>query len=856
GCTGSGTFCPDLNDQSTCAADGNGCFFVSGSSACLSNQTCKGAGIGNTCTCDNTCAAAQAGGTYCVDGGHQASCANDGAGCHLSSNTVACPGIETCRGVAGGAGSCLCPAIGTTLGTGCTVQGATICAGNVVLTCTKDGLSSCLSWTNPSDCAPSGLVCGTKSSVAACQCPEHSGTTYIVDPNSGTDSQSGLFATGIDSPEECRFKTLGKGLSSATSGDSVVTKTDSGSANFAAETFPLAVGNGVTLTTNGTLLQPANNVIEYNGAGSAIVVGTGSLVEGYTILDNAGSGAAVTITGTNATVDTVDVTGAFATGVSVSGGGQALINKATIVGPTTGLSISTSAASAVTLSNSTVNAGATGISLANGTLATSLVTVSGGSGAGVAITAAGGAISTLNGTTLTVSGMSGAGISQSASGGTATLNYISGDLGGNGATGSVGGIVVSAGTATLGAVNVHDNTGPGITASTAGTAVALGATTVTNNSADGVSATTSATVTFNTGATITNNGGDGIIENTATLKLNGAAATPITVTGNTGDGIGLTNGGITASYLTLSSNGTGTTKHDGLKAAGIAAINVGVNSDAVVNIKSNGANGVDIAGTTSGSALDLEHATIQSNGADGILVDLNGGTGTPGATAKFILDTVTANTSSGIEVKRAPLIGSVIKATFDQMTITNNSGFGVTLTGVSGDVGASVTNSKITGNTNTGVNVAQVGGTTTETIQNDTITGNGTAVSPATAAGGVNFATSSTLNGFTGNIVAGNGSDQITVSNKPNLPATTWVFQSPGQTCDANRNQVYCYSASGVGIRVNATLGTTVNAADIDWVHSAPTAGTDYVATTLNTVETSIAGQPNSGPCAAVTTCP
>ncbi|HEX4405888.1 MAG TPA: hypothetical protein VH560_13720, partial [Polyangia bacterium] len=139
--------------------------------------------------------------------------------------------------------------------------------------------------------------------------------------------------------------------------------------------------------------------------------------------------------------------------------------------------------------------------------------------------------------------------------------------------------------------------------------------------------------------------------------------------------------------------------------------------------------------------------------------------------------------------------------------------------------------------------------TTTETIQNNTITGN---------AGGVTFSTSSTLNGFTGNTVAGNSGDQITVSARPNgaiLASTAWVFQSPGQTCDANRNQVYCYSGSGVGIRVNSVLATTVNAADLNWLHSAPTAGTDYVAGG-STVQTSISGQPNSGPCGAITTCP
>ena len=52
--------------------------------------------------------------------------------------------------------------------------------------------------------------------VAACQCAEHTGTDWFVDPSAGSDAAAGVFPTGNNSPSACRYKTLGKALSFAT----------------------------------------------------------------------------------------------------------------------------------------------------------------------------------------------------------------------------------------------------------------------------------------------------------------------------------------------------------------------------------------------------------------------------------------------------------------------------------------------------------------------------------------------------------------------------------------------------------------------------------------------------------------
>jgi Right handed beta helix region len=869
GCTGNGPFCTGTGTQSVCQVDVNNCPFsdAGGDAMCPANETCKGSTLGTTCTCDNTCTATQAGGgsgTYCLDLLHQSSCNNDAHGCHIASNTQACVGIQTCQG-ADGAGACQCQPLGVTAGTGCTTLADTVCQGNTVLTCINDTPSGCHYWAQPTDCTASSFVCGTKSGVAACQCADHAGTDYFADPVAGSDAQTGIFPTGIDSPAECRFGTLGKALSLATTaGDRVVATTAAPPHPFAGETFPLTVSAGVTLTTSDTVLTPGNYTIDFgSGAGaSAISLGNSSIVEGFTVASGGGNGAAsgISITGTGATVDTVVIEGAGPLGSGIKVTGSGLINAATVHGAVTGVSIST--ASAVTLQNSSIDTGGTGISLANGSLVASSVTVDGNGANGIVVS---GATASLTGTSLTVDDNAGTGIVQT--GGSATLTLKSGDIFNN----SVGGISLSAGAGTLATVNVHDNTGAGITQSGAASTITLGSggatttvhsntgtgvtisggtltvgtTSITGNGSDGVAASGIATLVSNTGASYTSNGGNGINATSSTLTFNGSAAAPISVSNNTGDGILMTGGGLSANYLTLGANGTGATKKSGLAISGVAAVNLGTATDAALSFTGNGLNGVTINGTTAGSAIDMRRAQITGNTGDGVSIDLNGGTGAGAATATLTTVTTSNNGGNGVEVLRAPL-GSATACTIDGLTATSNTGSGVYLRGNLGNIVATVKNSKLTSNTKFGVLVEQGAATTTqENLQSNDITLN--------TAGGIAFNTSSTLNGFSANTIHHNGGDQILVAARQNGLAA-WNFAS-ASACDANRNQVWCYAGAagsgfnpaGVGIRVTGLPTAPVAADFMSWAEAVPVANTDYITSGTLT---------KTGPCAAQTACP
>jgi hypothetical protein len=250
---------------------------------------------------------------------------------------------------------------------------------------------------------------------------------------------------------------------------------------------------------------------------------------------------------------------------------------------------------------------------------------------------------------------------------------------------------------------------------------------------------------------------------------------------------------------------------------------------------------VGSAGTTS---LAIASSNITGNTGDGIQVDLNSATG------NILSSTISGNTSHGIEVVRAPLIAGAVKLTMDGLTVSGNGGTGIWLRGNTGSIGASITNDKITGNTSTGLRIEQGLLTTTqETIQSNEISTNG--------GGGIQFNTASTLSSFVANLVHGNTGDQILVAARQ-TGNVAWNFRSPGATCDANRNQVYCYNTSGnpgTGIRLSAPLGSAgqVDARNMTWKAAAPSGGVDYVVITppaANALDATL-------PCAAgPATCP
>jgi hypothetical protein len=844
GCTAPGTFCSSTGTQSLCQQDSDHCFFVdaaTGTTACPTDETCKTAGIGQTCTCDNTCTAGQVG-TYCLDALHQQSCTNDGntPACHIASNLVACVGVQTCQG-ADGVGACQCPGLGATAGTGCTTLGATVCQVNTVLTCINDTASGCHYWAQPNDCTASALVCGSKSGVAACQCAEHTGGDYFADPVAGSDAQVGVFPTGIDSPVECRYGTLGKALSFATAAGNRVLATGTTPVVFAAETFPLVVSPGVTLTTANGITFPSSYIIEFNsGATTGVSLGSASIFEGMTFLNSGGNAAAsaVSITGTGVTIDTVTLNGTSGTtlskGISVTGAGVGSINNATVVGFTTGLNVVTSSGPAVTLSNSHIDNNATGALVGTGTLSASATEINGGSGNGIVV---GGA---LIGSGLTVTNMAGTGI---VAGGAATLTLATADdVSHNGG----GGISISGGTANLGDLKLHDNTGSGLTQSggtvsfgVGGTTVVqanttkgvtltggtlnVGSATITGNGSDGVNVSGGATLKSDTGAQYTNNGGDGILATSSSVTFLSVPGSPIVVSGNAFDGVSITGGNITASYLTLASNGAGA-KGSGLKLSGAAAVSLGTLTNPGLSFTGNGINGVNVAGTTIGSAIDMRKAVISANVGDGISIDLNGGAGVVGATATLSGVTVSGNTGNGVQVLRAPLVNSGVALTMDQLTSTGNGGVGVYLHGTSGNVGANLTNSTVSLNGGFGVKIDNGGNAVSETLTGNLIFQN--------SGGGVAFQTANTVNGFSGNSVHGNTGDQILIAARQVGNANYKFSNASATICDGSRNQIYCYKNGGVGIRVTSAQTLTVDAADISWQVANPANTVDFVQST------------------------
>ena len=558
GCTAAGSFCSNGGmSQSTCQMDGVCPFDAGLNTPCLTHQSCKGATIGQTCSCDNTCTPQQASGlgTYCVGTSQVASCATDGASCRTASAPIACLGVKFCQG-ADGMGACACPPMGGTEGAGCTTLGVTVCDGNKVLTCTNDGLSGCHVWALPHDCTGESHVCGTKAGHAACQCAENGTTDFYADPvNGGPSATDNFFPTGTAGPVECRFKTLTAALAVATApGSRVIADSAAPPVDFSGETFPLVVNAGVVLKTFDTTPTPGNYVIVVNSAGASAVSLLGSTFEGFTIQNATGSAgaSAVSLVGPSV-VDTVELEGTATTtlsnGVLVNPGAQgSSLNAVNIQGFGTGVN-DTAGAGEVMLTNGKLSSNATGVALSNGTLTASSTVISGGAN-GVTIGAAGGATSTFNGSSLGVSGATASGISQSSTGGTVVLNLTTGvEIKGNGTNG----VSLSAGTGTIGDANIHDNAASGIAQSggtltigsggttmvqTNATGVTLtggtlnvGAGTITGNTGDGVTASGSATLASGTGAVYKSNGGNGIAESSATLTFAGSAASPVSLTG-------------------------------------------------------------------------------------------------------------------------------------------------------------------------------------------------------------------------------------------------------------------------------------------------------------------------------------
>ncbi|MHB8417492.1 MAG: beta strand repeat-containing protein [Myxococcales bacterium] len=760
-----------------------------------------------------------------------------------------------------------------------------------------------------------GLVCATPSGgTLGCYCPAHTaGQPYFVDPVAGSDS-SAVNPTGIQNPAQCRYGTLTNGLAvaQAAGGTQTVEATGTTPVTFTkqaapanSEVFPITVPAGVTLTTSDATPTPADFVIQFNDATatSAVVLGgDGATLRGFEITPAAGANTGnvftVLCTGGAVTVDTIDLEGTGGgvslpfglsnsgtcayTGTSVTANGFSSngFNLASSGSSTfTGISVGSAAApngtgvwiygSTASFTNGGIqNNSGVGLGLQGGTVTATGLTVESNQGIGVQIeqgtvasaltltdgtvkgnglagngtdgihlSAAAGTL-TINGTQVTGNGVNG--LSMSA--GTATLGQDANGTGaafdGNGVnTGVSAGINISGGSVTATGIDASGNKGSGV-AVTGGTSIAISGGMLGNNAA---------------GVTYPGNGYDG-------LYVAAPAATAIGVHGvliasNGARGIELTGGNAATVTVDDGSSATGTT----ITANGFAGADANVRAAAgTLNMTGTAAIPVTVSAAVKGLGLNLvgaaatlTHVSVTGNGAAGVRVD----DGTDNAIT-INSSTLSNNTGDGLHVDRAPVTGGggyVLRLAGD--TIASNTAAGVNLAADTGAIGINLSSSTIRGNAGTGVvvNGANGNGNKIQAVfTGDTVELN----NPAAAAGvGGGFSFSgppATLASFFSNLVAGNGGDQILITNTGNGFGGTWELNGTNNTC-SSANQIYCAPGSSVGVRFVAPNFTfaTVDAANNSWTTDPPTPGTDYGYSGGTT-----GGITVSPSCSAVAACP
>jgi Right handed beta helix region len=798
GCTAAGKFCNGSGNLVTCSQDAQGCFSASAPAVCPTDTSCKGTLPNAACSCDND-TSCNGTNSFCLNPGVVATCGLDSntPACNVVVSTATCHGSSSCIN-----GACVCPAAGTTAGSGCTTLNAKTCSGTDILTCVTESSSGCSIWQASIHCATSGLTCGTKASAQpACQCPENAGTDVFVDPAAGSDVVGGVFPTGIQSPAACRYASLTNGLTKVGSPGRVIAISASLPAAFAGETIPLTIPDGVTVMTADAQFNAADYTIDVRSASTdAIVLGKGSALEGFTV-DGTASANALIFCGTTgpALLDTVAVlgNGVATDGIDLLGGCAATLHNVTVDSvDAAGISVSVSTGITVTITDTTVeNALQGGLLFKSGSVAADNLTTKGNTQYGIVL--------------------------PSSSSGTPSLTLSNSFADGNGLAGNFPGIWIGKGTLAATNTEANNNGGAGIQLDST-SAQQLTTVTVKGNSAMGVGLTAGSLTASSLLADKNGEAGLDISGGTATI-------TGSTLSHNTGGGLSLSGTGanVTVTGGALDNNGLG-----GILASK-GTLTVGGNAEVASNPL-----GIQLTGATTSVA----GANIHDNTGDGVVVN-------DSTSALVVLGssstttTVGHNGGSGIVVDASPATsGGANSITIDTVAVTSNSGFGIHLEGDTGNVAATVKASTISGNHDVGLMVEQGSGkTTSEAIQNDDVSGNNT--SGGGLVGGVLFNSSSTLTSFIGNKIHSNTGDELGFADVPN-GGTQWVINPPSATCDATANSIYCYGGGNVGLHVLSS-SASVNGQHVHWTNNPPTAGIDFSGAVTVT-----------NPCTAIATCP
>jgi hypothetical protein len=248
--------------------------------------------------------------------------------------------------------------------------------------------------------------------------------------------------------------------------------------------------------------------------------------------------------------------------------------------------------------------------------------------------------------------------------------------------------------------------------------------------------------------------------------------------------------------------------------------------------------GVNIDGPGAGTSVTITRAIMKGNYGYGIKVLFQSPDGTVNVTDTELAE----NRLGGIFVRQAETTSARTPLVMDNVRIHDNgvggqTGFGVHLSANNGSIASTVRNCLIRGNGDAGVWVDQPAGhTTVSVLEGNEIDGNNKTA--GRSAGGIYFVAPSTLTSFTGNKIHDNTGDEVGFAAPPNGGGSWSLHGAAG--CGAATNQIYCYGAGSVGVRVAASI--TVDAQGLSWQNAVPAAGVDYAGNALV-----------GGPCAAVT---
>jgi hypothetical protein len=736
----------------------------------------------------------------------------------VAGSAISCNSPSLCQSTNGvPAYACLCPTDSgsTAVNAGCTAAGQTACdpSGAGINTCTS--FNNCLVWRATTSCDP-GLVCGTASGAADCQCPANTGTTLYVDPVNGSDHAAGVYPTGVDSPASCRFGTLTHALGLAVSGTTVeatggpgvfAAVTDGGNA----EVFPLNVPTRVTLTTSESPLTSSSYQILFSGSAATggVVLGSGSTLSGFGLVNASGAtstGTGILCSSGAATVDVVSLDGqsGLTSGVHVTGTcalTATTLQVTNVLG--TGIVLDSTDASSLALShvsacgqNATAANAKPGIALSAGSL-------------------------TLSSMTATNNGASGLFMS----GGSTTLtpdpNVPGSSFSQNGQSQpSSAGILVTGGTlSSTDLITTSSNRGIGLAVqslSSTGSVVTLSSLFSNGNGAQGVQVTGAATqLTIHT-LTAASNVQQGLNMGQGTVTLDVAAA--INYNGST----------------------AGSTPVAGIRAEN-GTLNIGSQTGTGFPfvVSSNGLHGLQLVG----AAVNAYQLDVHDNAADGVRV-----LSSTGKVITVANSHIHANVGNGVLLQQSPLSSSGASTTFLQNSeIDSNGAFGVRSSpGSNSSVGAQLADLSIHGNASTGVEMEP---SSSLSMTNLDVTGNFPSASGATDIGGIRF-NGGVLRagGFTGNHVHSNGSHQLGFTAGHDAAALGNTDWDISQSACGSTNQVSCYANGKLGIYTSssATVGFKVNATGTSWEHNPAIAGTDFSNTSITV----------ASPCAAITTCP